>query len=368
MIRRALACTVAFTLAAAPALPQAIAIDHQEVGCLVADNYPEMTACFTPSSEVARARLQFRAAGGGPWYYVEMQPGGACYSGTLPKPQKSTKEIEYYIDVASKRYGESRTADYSPRVASGLGGCRRRGVVASFATAASVKVFAPSGAPLVPAGFSSAGVTTTAGVATGPAASASGAPSSSPASAQGKGKGAEAQQAAKSGGGGGGGALIALGIVALGAAGAGAYVATQKDKENQAQPTPAARPTPGGPGIGDLSFRLSWTGTADLDLFVQEPNGNVISYQSPMSSTGGRLDIDSNVLCQAANNPVENVFWPTGQAPRGQYLYWVVYFAQCGDSTSKPFTLQVRRGNTVVETQTGTLAPNQQSRQFPHVY
>src|SRR5688572_6014755 len=152
-MRFAIAATAAW-LSAAPAFAQSVAIDHQGVGCLVADNFPEMTACFQPSSEVARARLQFRAEGTLPWYYVEMQAGGACYSAVLPKPQSSTKGIEYYIDVASKGYGESRTPDYNPRVASGLGGCRRRGIVAGFATSAAVKVFAPAGAPAVPAGFS----------------------------------------------------------------------------------------------------------------------------------------------------------------------------------------------------------------------
>ena len=361
MKSRATAWTVAFTFVAAQATPQAVTIDHQGIGCLVADHYPEINACFQPSREVARARVQFRAVGTIPWYYVEMQPGGACHTGVLPKPQSSIKGIEYYIDVASKGFGENRTADYSPRVASGLGGCKRRGIVAAFATTASVTVFAPSGAPAVPAGFSAAGVTTTAGVTTGPTGGASAQ------SQGGQGGGGEADKAkVKSGGGGGGGALVALAVVAAGAAGAGAYVASQKDKEEEKTPDP--RPTPGGPGIGDISFRLSWTGSADLDLHVQEPNGNVISFQSPTSSTGGRLDVDSNVNCITSNVPVENVFWPTGQAPRGTYQYWVRYFLQCGDATSKAFTLQVRRGATVVETQTGTVAPNQESRRFGYQY
>jgi hypothetical protein len=167
-------------------------------------------------------------------------------------------------------------------------------------------------------------------------------------------------------GGGGGGAVVALGIVALGAAGAGVYVATKGDEA--AEPTPDPRPTPGGPGIGDVSFRLSWTGAADLDLHVQEPNGNVINFITPTSTTGGRLDIDSNESCRASNAPVENIFWPTGQAPRGQYVYWVFYFDQCNDASAKTFTVEVRRGATVVETQTGTLGLKSQSRSFAYVY
>ena len=150
-------------LAASAARGQSLNIEHQPIGCLVADNYPELNACFQPSSDVARARVQFRAAGTIPWYFVEMQPGGACYTGILPKPQGSIDAIEYYIDVASKGYGESRTPDYAPRVASGLGGCKRRGLIAGFATSGAVKIFAPVGAPSVPAGFSGAGVTTVSG-------------------------------------------------------------------------------------------------------------------------------------------------------------------------------------------------------------
>ena len=215
------AWTWLFAVASAGA--QTIAIEHQGIGCLVADNYPELTACFQPSSDVAKARVQFRAAGTIHWYFVEMSPGGACYSGTLPKPQPSTKEIEYYIDVASKGYGESRTPDYSPRVASGLAGCRRRGIVAGFATSAAVRVFAPVGAPPIPAGFSGAGVVTTTGAATGPAAAGSGG-GAEPATAASKSGGKAAKVES-----GGGGAPVALALVALGAAGAGVYVATKKD-------------------------------------------------------------------------------------------------------------------------------------------
>jgi hypothetical protein len=214
-------------LAATAARGQSINIDHQGIGCLVADHYPEVSACFQPASDVARARVQFRAVGTPHWYFVEMQAGGACATGILPKPQSSIDAIEYYIDVASKGYGESRTQEYAPRIASGLAGCKRKGLVAAFATAGSVKVFAPTGAPSVPAGFSGAGVTTVSGAVTGPSAGATGSGGGggdvSPASKKG-----DADKAKMKSGGGGGGAA-ALVVVGLGAAAAGVYVATKKD-------------------------------------------------------------------------------------------------------------------------------------------
>jgi hypothetical protein len=231
-------------LALATAAAQTVSIEHDPIGCIVANNYPELNACFRPSSDVARARVQFRAAGTLPWYYVEMHQGGACFSGMLPKPESSTRAIEYYIDVASKGYGESRTADYAPRVASGIAGCKRRGMVAAFATSATaVRVFAPNGAPSVPAGFSGAGVVTTTGAATGPAASGGGpgsGPGTSPASggdtsaaSHGSDHGSSADSGHGGGGGGGGGAIVPLVLVGAAAAGAAIYVATKKPAEEQ---------------------------------------------------------------------------------------------------------------------------------------
>jgi hypothetical protein len=224
------AIALAVCVAASSVSAQTVAIEHQPIGCMVADNFPELSACFRPGSDVARARLQFRAAGTIHWYYVEMVPGGACHSAVLPKPKSSTKAIEYYIDVAGKGAGDNRTPDYRPRIASGLGGCKRRGVVAAFVTTASVRLFAPAGAPLVPAGFSGAGVVTTTAAATGPGAvSASGSGGGADVEAASKAKGGKgkAEKVSKSGGGGAG---AALGILALGAAGAGVYLVTREDE------------------------------------------------------------------------------------------------------------------------------------------
>ncbi len=103
-----------------------------------------------------------------------------------------------------------------------------------------------------------------------------------------------------------------------------------------------------------------------LDATLQEPNGNVIFFGSPMSSTGGMLDVDSNVACTTSRaNPIENIFWPTGRAPRGQFIYWVDHFG-CGPSSS--FTLQVLRGTSVVATQGGSLGPGRESARFSFVF
>jgi len=120
-------------------------------------------------------------------------------------------------------------------------------------------------------------------------------------------------------------------------------------------------------GTGDVAFRLTWNSDADLDLYVQEPSGNVIYYANSRSSTGGTLDVDSNAGCASrAANPIENVFWSTGTAPRGEYVYWVDHF--CGPGSS--FTLQVLRGagGSVAASQSGSLEPGQESTRYSFVF
>jgi hypothetical protein len=75
-------------------------------------------------------------------------------------------------------------------------------------------------------------------------------------------------------------------------------------------------------GTGDVSFRVVWDGKSDLDLHVSDPDGEHISHQHRRSATGGILDVYCNAdrMC---SHPVENVYWPVGQAPRGRYRVWV---------------------------------------------
>lgn len=66
-------------LSASAAAAQSVNIDHQAVGCLVADHFPEMTACFQPSSDggggtAALAVLALGAAGAGVYYATQKDP------------------------------------------------------------------------------------------------------------------------------------------------------------------------------------------------------------------------------------------------------------------------------------------------------
>lgn len=110
--------------------------------------------------------------------------------------------------------------------------------------------------------------------------------------------------------------------------------------------------------IGNPQFNLQFTNPegVDLDLYVEDPAGNIIYYSNPTSNTGGELDIDC--LCSyCPNGPNENIFWPLdGSAPEGIYKYWVNYYSACNESNaSSSYTVRVLKNGSVVETKTGTL-------------
>lgn len=74
-------------------------------------------------------------------------------------------------------------------------------------------------------------------------------------------------------------------------------------------------------GTGDVQVTLIWNTKADLDLYIEDPLGNTISWRSPISPTGGTLDIDDT----DGYGP-ENIFWGKNKAPRGNYKVSLNYF------------------------------------------
>lgn len=80
-------------------------------------------------------------------------------------------------------------------------------------------------------------------------------------------------------------------------------------------------------GGGDVQVTLTWDNTADLDLWVTDPDGVRIYFGNRSSPSGGRLDHDD----RDGFGP-ENVFWPEGLAPRGAYLVQVDHFSGASPS------------------------------------
>jgi hypothetical protein len=132
-------------------------------------------------------------------------------------------------------------------------------------------------------------------------------------------------------------------------------------------PTPTAMPTPSLSippdiilGEGDVQVTLLWGGTADLDLHVRDPNNEEIYFGQRTSSSGGSIDHDDTAGTAATH--VENVFWPSGSAPSGNYEAWVVNY---GGGVSESFELRITVGGQVVYSQGGSLDPGAESEHIP---
>jgi hypothetical protein len=149
--------------AASLASAQAVTIDHQAMGCVVADHFPALQARLEPADQVTRARAYFRAGASPAWYYVEMKPHEGQYRGVLPKPKKSLKRIDYYLEVTDRAAGVARTQEYSAEVLPDLGTCNGAMMAAGAVGTGSITVAAVGSAPAVPVGFSSTGIAGAAG-------------------------------------------------------------------------------------------------------------------------------------------------------------------------------------------------------------
>lgn len=99
-------------------------------------------------------------------------------------------------------------------------------------------------------------------------------------------------------------------------------------------------------GVGDVKVTLSFEPTHDLDLHVFEPSGVEISYRRKTSASGGRLDLDSGSNCTPSRSNAENIFWPAGAAPVGQYRVVVQDFEQC-ERGGIDFSVRVENGGLV---------------------
>jgi hypothetical protein len=128
--------------------------------------YPQLSACFTLASQVARARVYFHAEGVPEWYYVEMKSAIPCYQAALLRPSKrlaeQKKRLEYYVEVTSRKMELARTPQFDPLIVASAGECPKDMPVAPFASAAPAAVF-----PSLPAGFVAGGISTAAIVGAG---------------------------------------------------------------------------------------------------------------------------------------------------------------------------------------------------------
>ena len=82
-------------------------------------------------------------------------------------------------------------------------------------------------------------------------------------------------------------------------------------------------------GETGVTISLQWNNRSDLDLFVTEPGGDIVSYTNKRTGTGGKLDIDANAYKNMrTHSPVENISWQKGRAPKGTYQVSVGYYSK----------------------------------------
>lgn len=131
---------------------------------------------------------------------------------------------------------------------------------------------------------------------------------------------------------------------------------------------PAAATAAGTPtlGTGDIQVTLRWTTNDDLDLAVVDPSGDVVAYYNRAIPSQGQLDVDANAGCgEQTNSPIENIFWPAGQAPQGQYSIEVNLFTRCNQNTGPiPFNLTVLVQGTTRTIQ-GSVSDGQPVANYP---
>jgi uncharacterized protein YfaP (DUF2135 family) len=109
-------------------------------------------------------------------------------------------------------------------------------------------------------------------------------------------------------------------------------------------------------GNSDITVRLTWSVPDDLDLLVVEPSGEEISFINHLSESGGELDRDANAGCSLDfTSPIENIFWPDGRAPQGDYLVKVYYYLDCDDYDPINYRLRIISNDRVVLDTTATL-------------
>ncbi len=88
----------------------------------------------------------------------------------------------------------------------------------------------------------------------------------------------------------------------------------------------------GGNVTGVIRISLSWFNYDDLDLWVQEPNGSWIGFNSfkkpGKSPTSGQLDVDMNAHSGKTRQGVENITWDDpSKMLEGNYKVYVDQFA-----------------------------------------
>jgi hypothetical protein len=112
-----------------------------------------------------------------------------------------------------------------------------------------------------------------------------------------------------------------------------------------------------GAKTGDVQVSIGWNTVDDIDVHVffrSFGQNSYISWTNRQGVCGGMLDIDMNANdANLSNKPVENIFWPAGHSPYGEFVVSLHNFRNWSGSRSVPVTLIIKvDGETkVIQTQ-----------------
>jgi hypothetical protein len=126
---------------------------HDAVGCLAAQETPEIEAVIEPAASVTKPRVYFHAARDTEFHYVDMMPEVGRFVACLPAPREGSGPVTYYVSATADGV-ESRIADVEAEVIGRSSTCpagRRMAVVCPCA--APVLAYLPTGALSTPLGF-----------------------------------------------------------------------------------------------------------------------------------------------------------------------------------------------------------------------
>lgn len=88
---------------------------------------------------------------------------------------------------------------------------------------------------------------------------------------------------------------------------------------------------------GDVQVTMTWNNGSDIDLFVREPDGDVLSHQRATSARGGSFDYAGRGQCDSTMEypRIENVSWLREEAPEGEYELLLHRWGDCLDRATE---------------------------------
>jgi hypothetical protein len=113
---------------------------------------------------------------------------------------------------------------------------------------------------------------------------------------------------------------------------------------------------------GALQITLAWNTRADVDLFVRDPRGELLSHQSPKTASGGEMNHSARGGCvtgtaaEAKADQIENAVWKAPPAP-GDYELVAHYWGECTGGGATMVTVTISAFGRVIGSYNAELDP-----------